>query len=138
MAVMDGVSYRMAFTLRRWANIEMERDPLVKQFVEQALPRLRDALQPELVLLFGSRARGTSRAESDLDIIVVSRAFEGMHFLKRMPFLLRLVRFPRHGDFPCYTPEEFERIQQISSIVGEAVREGVVLYEAPRCAAASS
>ncbi|MCS7066762.1 MAG: hypothetical protein NZL85_10905 [Fimbriimonadales bacterium] len=29
-----------------------------------------------------------------------------------------------------YTPAEFEQIQQVSSIVREAMREGVVLYQA--------
>ncbi|MEN3001533.1 MAG: nucleotidyltransferase domain-containing protein [Armatimonadota bacterium] len=112
---------------QRWYR---QQDSLVRQFVEQALPRLCAQLKPKLVLLFGSRARGTAREDSDLDIIVVSQAFEGMHFLKRMPFVLRLVRFPRHVDLLCYTPAEFEQIQQVSSIVREAMREGVVLYQA--------
>jgi len=110
----------------------MSQDPLVKQFIEQALPRIRAQLKPKLVLLFGSRARGTAHEYSDIDIIVVSKAFEGMHFLKRMPFMLRLVRFPRHIDFLCYTPAEFAQIQHMSAIINEALREGVVLYQSER------
>ncbi len=107
----------------------MSQDELVQQFVEQALPRIRTQLKPELVLLFGSRARHTAREESDIDIIIVSQAFEGMHFLKRMPFMLRLVRFPRHIDFLCYTPDEFKQIRHTSAIVQEALQEGIVLYQ---------
>ena len=44
--------------------------------------------------------------------------------------MLRLVRFPRHVDYLCYTPTEFEPIQHTSAIVHQAVQEGIVLYEA--------
>jgi len=105
-----------------------QKDSVVRKFVEQALPRIRDQVKPELVILFGSRARGTPHGSSDIDIIVVAEAFEGMHFLKRMPFMLRLARFPHHIDFLCYTPTEFEQVQQISTIINEALREGIVLH----------
>jgi uncharacterized protein len=105
-------------------------DSLVQQFVHHALPRIVARLQPEQVILFGSRARGDARSDSDLDVIVVARAFEEVPFLKRMPMMLRMVRFPRHVDFLCYTPAEFEHIQQTSTIVYQAVQEGVILYQA--------
>jgi predicted nucleotidyltransferase len=104
------------------------KDSVVRKFVEQVLPRIRTQLKPELVILFGSRARGTAHEGSDIDIIVVAEAFEGMHFLKRMPFMMRLARFPHHIDFLCYTPAEFEQIQQTSTVINEALREGFVLY----------
>jgi predicted nucleotidyltransferase len=82
------------------------------------------------VILFGSRARGEARGDSDLDVIVVAQAFEGAPFLKRMPMMLRMVRFPRHVDFLCYTPAEFEQVQRTSAIVHQAVQEGIILYDA--------
>ncbi len=105
-----------------------QKDGVVRKFVEQALPRICAQLKPELVILFGSHARGTAHEGSDIDIIVVAKAFEGMHFLKRMPFMLRLAGFPRHIDFLCYTPTEFEQIQRTSAIINEALREGIVLH----------
>jgi hypothetical protein len=108
----------------------LTNDSLVQQFVHLALPRIVARLQPEQVILFGSRARGDARSDSDLDVIVVARAFEEVPFLKRMPMMLRMVRFPRHVDFLCYTPAEFEHIQQTSTIVYQAVQEGVILYQA--------
>lgn len=108
----------------------MRDDPLVQQFVQLALPKICEHLQPQQVLLFGSRARGEARHDSDLDVIVVAEAFEGVPFLQRLPMMLRLVRFPRHVDYLCYTPTEFEPIQHTSAIVHQAVQEGIVLYEA--------
>lgn len=40
-----------------------------------------------------------------------------------MENMLKLVRFPKHVDYLCYTPEEFERIKDSSSIVEDALEE---------------
>lgn len=40
-------------------------------------------MKPEKVYLYGSQARGTSRPESDIDLIIVSPAFSKMPFWKR-------------------------------------------------------
>jgi hypothetical protein len=39
-----------------------------------------------------------------------------------MARVLEVVRFPKHIDYLCYTPEEFARIQSTSSVVGDAMR----------------
>lgn len=39
--------------------------------LERLLQRIVPALQPEAVYLFGSRARGTNRPDSDYDLLVV-------------------------------------------------------------------
>ena len=102
-------------------------DEWVERFVQEALPRIKEILKPRLVLIFGSRIKGKSSDESDIDVIIVSDFFNGKPFLGRMPFMLRLVRFPWPIDFLCYTPEEFEKIQHDSIIVKEAMREGIML-----------
>ncbi len=104
------------------------RDEVVDLFITSALPTIVERLQPELVLVFGSRVRGEAHAGSDLDVIVVAQAFADIPFLKRMPMLLRLARFPRHIDFLCYTPEEFEQVRSVSAVVNDALREGEVVY----------
>ena len=45
---------------------------------------IKNEFNTELVLLFGSRARGDNLIESDYDIIIVSKDFEGINFIKRM------------------------------------------------------
>lgn len=63
------------------------------------------------LVLFGSRARGTGRSDSDVDIAIVSPDFEGMSFVERQSLVRPLVR-EALGVVPldavCYTPEEFE------------------------------
>lgn len=82
------------------------------------------------VVLFGSHARGTERADSDIDLLVV------------VPTELRPAeRGARIGealwdlgvatDIVVVTPEELERLREWrSSVVAHAIREGRVLHEA--------
>jgi len=52
-----------------------------------------------------------------------------MPFLKRMPFLLKLVQFEKHIDFLCYTEEEFRRAKRTSSMVKSALEQGMVVVD---------
>jgi predicted nucleotidyltransferase len=98
-------------------------DVWVERYRKEVLPTLTEAFRPSRILLFGSRAAGTARPESDLDVIIVAEAFAGIPFVRRMAYVLGLVRFPRHVDYLCYTREEFARIRQSSSVVQGALRE---------------
>jgi hypothetical protein len=59
----------------------MTDDPRIRRFVADHLPRPKQLYEPELVLAFGSRARGDALEESDLDLIVVSARFRDTPFL---------------------------------------------------------
>ncbi len=96
-------------------------DHWLEKFQKEALSRLIREFKPKKVIIFGSRVRGTAKEESDVDIIVVSSYFEDIPFLKRMPLILRKVPFPKHVDYICYTPEEYERIKKESSLVMDAL-----------------
>lgn len=86
---------------------------------------LETELGPATVFLFGSQATGRGGPESDLDILVVSRAFEGKSTLQRAMMVDPAWDLPLPVDFLCYTPEEFERLRRQTSIVSAALREGV-------------
>ena len=102
-------------------------DHWVDRFREEALPKIVEELNPESVLIFGSRARGDANEDSDIDVIVVSSYFADMPFLRRMPYVLRKVPFVRHVDYLCYTPGEYERIKYESSIIMDALENSVEL-----------
>jgi hypothetical protein len=98
-------------------------DKWIVKFQKEALPHIIKEFRPCRILIFGSRVKGNATEESDLDVILVSTAFEGLPFLKRMEKIIKLVRFPKHIDYLCYTPEEFERIKGSSSIVEDALED---------------
>ncbi len=103
----------------------MNGDPWLDRFVNKVLPILQAELDPETVLLFGSRVNGTATEHSDIDVVVLSRKFREIPLLKRMPMLLRMIRFEKHVDYLCYTPEEFALLKDQSVILREAAEHGI-------------
>lgn len=65
-----------------------------KEAVLSAIGRLRKALEkngvrPERLVLFGSWTRGTATVDSDIDLVVISRDFEGKTVWERVDLLAR-------------------------------------------------
>ena len=50
----------------------MVRKPIEDETLQEAVARLVDGLHPRAIILFGSQARGTSRPDSDYDLLVIS------------------------------------------------------------------
>ncbi len=99
-------------------------DALVRSVVD----RIVHAIQPEKIVLLGSRARGAEDAESDIDLLIVHAGPESKRDLK-----LKIRRlFPRQDfamDLLVLTPDEFRRQQDIANSAGRvAAREGVVCH----------
>ena len=97
--------------------------------LDQIVRTIADALHPRRIVLFGSRARGDNRLDSDLDILIEVES--------NLPPRARAVQvdslFARRNwpmDIVVYTPEEVrQQRQQKNSLVSAAEREGRVLYE---------
>ena len=98
--------------------------------LEEAVKRIREKLsrrpEVELVVLFGSYARGACDLLTDLDVLVVMRSEKP--FVERVAQLYRELDVGVDMDLVCYTPEEFERMKE-RPFVKRALAEGVVLYE---------
>jgi hypothetical protein len=93
--------------------------------IKEFLTRVKERFAPEFIILFGSRARGSELKESDFDILVVSKKFEGVHFLERIFMLYQLWDYDYDLDILGYTPEEFERKGKEIGLVRQATKEGV-------------
>jgi predicted nucleotidyltransferase len=100
-------------------------DLVVQNFLRTGKDLLVSKYKPERLILFGSRATGTAHEDSDLDILIVSHAFEGQPFIGRMGKLLVYLQFPAGIDALCYTPDEFRYKLRTSSSIRQIVEEGI-------------
>jgi predicted nucleotidyltransferase len=103
----------------------------VRRFV-RAVER---AAPVERVILFGSYAAGTQRAYSDIDLAVISPAFEALPLLEayRLLYLAKDESDLLIQPLPL-TPAEISAPAP-GSLAAEILRAGKVVYEGPRRAA---
>ncbi len=93
--------------------------------------RIARQFAPERIVLFGSRAHGRVRRDSDVDLLVVMR-YRGASARKAAEILNAVEpEFP--VDLIVRTPEELRwRVAQNDPFFGEITRRGRVLYDAAR------
>ncbi len=95
--------------------------------VELVLRRLKN-YKPEKVILFGSHARGSSDAYSDIDLVVIKKTKKP--FLDRIKDVIKIIKPNFSIDILVYTPEEFrEMLLSGNPFIEFVAREGKVLYE---------
>ena len=97
--------------------------------IEELVRRIVEAVHPERVFLFGSRALGDARPESDIDLLVIAHSTQPRY--RRSSVLYEaLSDIITPMDILVYTPEEVEEWSQVpQAFITTAVREGKVLYE---------
>ncbi len=101
------------------------QDIWLQRFKREVLPVLVGEFKPETVIVFGSRVTGNAHEGSDIDVVITSETFRDIPFIKRMPMVLKKARFEKHVDYICYTPTEFENIRDKSSIIMDALENGL-------------
>jgi uncharacterized protein len=97
----------------------------------EAVRRLVDALRPEQIYLFGSRARGDSQADSDYDfmVIVADSDLPPHRRAQHAHLALRDVRVA--ADILVWTRKEFDHFLPVTgSLAATILREGRLLYDA--------
>ncbi|MBI2941462.1 MAG: nucleotidyltransferase domain-containing protein [Chloroflexi bacterium] len=104
-----------------------ERDPVLAEIVR----RLVEALKPERVYLFGSRARGEAGPDSDYDLLViVPRTTEPGYRLARRAHSL-IGDLGTAADILMWSRDAFDRRLRLrASLPATVVREGRLLYAA--------
>lgn len=75
-------------------------------------------------ILFGSTVYGERLKDSDIDLIVVSKEFEGMSFEKRMLILQKHWKHRVMLEAFGFTPKEFEKLKNKSIVIQEAIEKG--------------
>ncbi len=92
--------------------------------------RVKNAVHPQRIILFGSVARGQARSDSDIDILVVMP--DGTHRRNTMTDIYRaLLGTKMDVDIVVATVSDIEKNAEISGLVyREALSEGIQLYAA--------
>ena len=99
------------------------------RLLQELTRRIRDGAHPERIILFGSRARGEARPNSDYDVLVIKESDEPRYRRTARLYTI-LADLPVEVEVLVYTPgevAEWSRVPQ--AFVTTAMREGIVLYK---------
>ena len=103
--------------------------PVTDTLLKEITRRIVEQFDPERIILFGSRSTGSSRTDSDVDLLVIMDTNEPP--LQRAVEVKRACR-PRFVsmDLLVKTPEEVEaRLKRGSFFLRQILEQGKVLYE---------
>jgi predicted nucleotidyltransferase len=101
------------------------------RIIREMVSRIRVAVDPNRIVLFGSRARGEADPNSDIDILIIAPSTLP-RWRRTVPLYRLLAGVGAAKDLVWWTPEEVEEWRMVRShFVTTALREGKVLYEKP-------
>ena len=108
-------------------------EPVTNALLDRMVRAIVDEVDPEQVILFGSRGRGEERENSDIDLIVVEAEPFGPERSRRRE-LVRLYHavagFRVSADLLVFSHEDVDYWRDsLNHVLARASREGKVLYE---------
>ena len=107
----------------------MYRVAFDEKVLAEMVRRLVEALDPDRIVLFGSRARGDQQPDSDVDLLIV-KASNGSTDQWDVRAYEALTGLGIPTDILCYTTQEVEDWAPVRNhVISRALREGQVLYE---------
>lgn len=123
------------YHLKRESRDDMNTvfDKLYQDHLQEMVQAIVNEVDPYMIILFGSQARGTPTDDSDIDLIVIesepftesrSRHTEAVKIGKA------LAGFDVETDVLVYTRDEVDYWRDsINNVLARALREGNILYE---------
>ena len=103
--------------------------------IDRMVRMIVDEVDPEQVILFGSRARGDATESSDVDLLVVETEPFGAdrsRLTEEASLYRVLAGLGVRKDILIYSRDEVEYWRDsLNNVVARALREGKVLYERP-------
>jgi predicted nucleotidyltransferase len=102
----------------------MSSDPVVERVVKV----IAEAIHPQKIILFGSRATGTARPDSDLDLVVI---YAGEKSKRQVKLDIHRLMEPESlpMDLFVLSPEEMQRQRHVANTLAREVAErGVTVY----------
>lgn len=106
----------------------IEYPPVTDDLLEEAVDRIRSAGSPLRIVLFGSRAHGDARPDSDLDLLIVEESDLPRHKRSGRYRRALLGLFPSK-DIVVWTPAEIAEWQGVpNAFITSILAEGKTLY----------
>ena len=107
--------------------------PIADKLIDSMVRAIVDEVDPEQVILFGSRGRGDERQDSDVDLVVVEAEPFGPE-RSRHKEMVRLYHalagFSVAVDVLVYSHDDVDYWRDsLNHVLARALREGRVLYE---------
>jgi predicted nucleotidyltransferase len=102
----------------------MSSDPVVERVVKI----IAEAIHPQKIILFGSRAMGTARPDSDLDLVVI---YAGEKSKRQVKLDVHRLMQPESLPIDLFvlSPEELLRQRHVANTLAREVAErGVTVY----------
>jgi predicted nucleotidyltransferase len=111
--------------LKSPAVAEVKIDKIIREMVR----RVVEGFHPEMIVLFGSHARGNAGPDSDVDLLVVMPVNGSKRDLT-IKIRKALAGIGLAKDVVVATPEELARYRDlVGTIIYPAMHEGTVVYE---------
>ena len=100
------------------------------ELLEKIIQRIREAVNPVKIVLFGSYAYGNPSKDSDLDILVVVDDLESTRRELRLKIRKALREFLIPKDIIVVTEKDIEDWKDVpQAFITSVIRKGRVLYE---------
>lgn len=98
------------------------------ELLGEIVSRILAVGSPDRIILFGSRARGTARPDSDLDLLIIEES-DLPRFKRAVRYYLALIGTFLGEDIVVWTPQEVAEWEAVpNAFISTALREGKTLY----------
>jgi predicted nucleotidyltransferase len=102
---------------------------VTEKLLSEIVTRILSVGSPVRIVLFGSRARGQARPDSDLDLLIIEESGLPRYRRAARYYLALTGAFPAK-DIVVWSPREVAEWQGVAnSLISTALREGTTLYE---------
>lgn len=96
--------------------------------LEEIINRILQVIIPDKIILFGSRARGKAKPESDYDLLVIKSGIDDEIKIARKIYR-NLIGVDESVDIMVEKPETLEKYKNsVGYIYKSALEEGIVVY----------